>query len=94
MANKRRKRDTSGFTAENEVDQVFAGANPNPERIGCPPHEVLVALARRERPIGDPAYDHLSECSPCYREVRAMQQAAGERREVPRRARTRRQRPH
>jgi hypothetical protein len=26
------------------------------------------------------AYDHLSECPPCYREVRALQQAAGERR--------------
>jgi hypothetical protein len=36
----------------------------------------LVALARRERPIGDPAYDHLSECSPCYLEVRALKQVA------------------
>jgi hypothetical protein len=83
MAKKRRKPDIDGFTAENEVDRVFAGANPNPERVGCPPRDVLVALARRERPIDDPAYDHLSECSPCYREVRAMQQAAGERREKP-----------
>jgi hypothetical protein len=93
MPNKRRKRDTSGFTAENEIDEVFAGANPNPERIGCPSREVLVALARRERPIDDPAYDHLSECSPCYREVRGMQQAAGERREGPDRVRGRRRRP-
>jgi hypothetical protein len=36
----------------------------------------LVALARRERPIGDPAYDHLSECSPCYLEVRALKETA------------------
>jgi hypothetical protein len=59
-----------------EIDEVFGRGNPNPDRIGCPPHDVLVALARRERPIGDPAYDHLSECSPCYLEVRALKQAA------------------
>jgi hypothetical protein len=38
----------------------------------------LIELARRDRSIFDPWYDHLSECSPCYREVRALQQAAGE----------------
>jgi len=59
-----------------EIDDVFGRANPNPDRIGCPPRDVLVALARRERPIGDPAYDHLSECSPCYLEVRALKEAA------------------
>lgn len=59
-----------------EIDDVFGRANPNPDRIGCPPRDVLVALARRERPIGDPAYDHLSECSPCYLEVRALNEAA------------------
>ena len=59
-----------------EIDEVFGRGNPNPDRIGCPPHDVLVALARRDRPIGDPAYDHLSECSPCYLEVRALKQAA------------------
>lgn len=59
-----------------EIDEVFGRGNPNPDRIGCPSHDVLVALARRERPIGDPAYDHLSECSPCYLEVRALKEAA------------------
>jgi hypothetical protein len=59
-----------------EIDEVFGRANPNPERIGCPSHEVLVALSRRERPIGDRAYDHLVECSPCYLEVRALKEAA------------------
>jgi hypothetical protein len=59
-----------------EIDEVFGRANPNPERVGCPPRDVLIALARRERPIDDPAYDHLSKCSPCYLEVRSFQQAA------------------
>jgi hypothetical protein len=37
-----------------EIDEVFGRGNPNPDRIGCPPHDVLVALARRERPIDPP----------------------------------------
>jgi hypothetical protein len=41
---------------------------------------VLISLARRERPIGDPAYDHLKECSPCYLEGRAIQEADARRR--------------
>jgi len=32
-------------------------------------------LARRELPIGDPAYDHFAKCSPCYQELRTIQQA-------------------
>ena len=46
-----------------------------PTRAGCPPRDVLIALARRARPIEDPAYEHLVKCSPCYREFRALQQA-------------------
>ncbi len=80
MANERQGPDPSGFTAENEIDLVLGNANPNPERTGCPSRDVLVALARRERMADDPAYEHLIKCSPCYREVRAIQQAAGERR--------------
>lgn len=58
-----------------EIDDVLSGANPNPDRVGCPPHATLVALARRTRPIDDPAYEHLVKCSPCYREFRALQQS-------------------
>src|SRR5437773_9274442 len=75
MAN-RQSPDATGFKAENEIDLVLGNANPNPARAGCPPRDVLTALARRERPIDDPAYDHLIKCSPCYREVRALQQAS------------------
>lgn len=70
--------DELTFVAENEIDVVLGGANPNPRRMGCPPRPLLIELARRDRSISDPWYDHLSECSPCYREVRALQQAAGE----------------
>jgi hypothetical protein len=75
---RRRCTDESTFVPENEIGVVLGGANPNPGRDGCPPRRLLIELARRDRSISDPWYDHLSECSPCYREVRAFQQAAGE----------------
>src|SRR5919197_4797478 len=80
MVNQLQEPDPQGFTPENEIDLVFSRANPNPTGAGCPPRDVLVALARREISIDDPRWHHLGECSPCYREVRALQQAAGERR--------------
>ena len=58
-----------------EADELFGRAYPNPDRVGCPSREDLIALARRERPIGDSAYNHLKECSPCYLEGRAIQEA-------------------
>ena len=67
--------DPSAFRSEDEFDEVFAHGNPNPDRIGCPSRDVLEALSKRERPIEDPAYEHLTNCSPCYREFRAFQQA-------------------
>jgi hypothetical protein len=81
MANSRQRPDSSAFVAENEIDVVLAGAYPNPAREGCPPADVIEALARRERPLDDPDWRHVFKCSDCYREVRALQQAAGERRE-------------
>ncbi|WP_291985010.1 hypothetical protein [Luteitalea sp.] len=67
--------DLTSLGFGDEIDEVLRGANPNPTRQGCPPHDVLVELSRRAKPIGDPAYEHLLECSPCYAEVRDMQRA-------------------
>jgi hypothetical protein len=75
---RRRRTDPPTFLPENEIDLVLGGANPNHERVGCPPQFVLSELARRERSMSDPWYEHIFECSPCFREVRALQQAAGE----------------
>ncbi len=71
----RRSRSPLAFIPEDEIDLLFGRANPNPARAGCPPYEVTIALARRERPIGDPVYEHLGCCSDCYREFRQIQQA-------------------
>lgn len=63
------------FEIEDDLDYLFANASPNPTREGCPPRDVLIALSRREKPIGDPDYLHLVRCSPCFRDFRAIQQA-------------------
>lgn len=63
------------FVFEDEFDYLFADTSPNPNREGCPSRDVLVALSRREKPLGDPGYLHIVRCSPCFRELRALQQA-------------------
>ncbi len=77
MANDVRRDAEPEFKAENEVDLLLGGANPNPIREGCPPREALIALARRQVPVGDQVGEHVSKCSPCYREMRTIQQAEG-----------------
>jgi hypothetical protein len=56
-----------------EIDRVLAHANPNPQRIGCLPRETLESLASRRQPLNAPGYEHLLECSECYREFRTLQ---------------------
>ena len=73
MARNKRDDDHSVFRPEDEIDELFGGANPNPERIGCPGGDVLLAAARKALPMEHAAYDHLTECSECYREFRQLQ---------------------
>ncbi|MPZ21627.1 MAG: hypothetical protein GEV06_27615 [Luteitalea sp.] len=75
MANQTPPPDRAESRVDDDIEELLRHANPNPERAGCPSHEVLIQLARRERAITDPGYDHLIECSPCYREFRDLQQA-------------------
>lgn len=56
-----------------DIDEVLSHANPNTERIDCPPRDTLVGLARRSKSIDDPGFEHLVKCSPCYREFRELQ---------------------
>ena len=77
MANDVQRDAGPRFQAEHEIDLLLGGAHPNPTREGCPPREALVALARRQVPVGDPIGEHVSQCSPCYREMRAIQQTEG-----------------
>jgi hypothetical protein len=60
------------FSPRGEIDAVFGYGHPNPERVGCPPAEPLDLLAHRQLPIGHVGYEHLADCSPCYRRVRVL----------------------
>ena len=49
---------------------VFAEHFPNPDRIGCPSQDVLKAMAFRRPSAAGREYpvDHLTMCSPCFRQ--------------------------
>jgi hypothetical protein len=50
--------------------RVFAEHFPNPDRIGCPSPDVLKAMAFRRPAVAGRPYpiDHLTICSPCFRQ--------------------------
>jgi hypothetical protein len=73
-----RRRHNDAVESVDEIDQLFAGAFPNPEREGCPGSEALAALARERGSMDDPVYEHLQRCSPCYIEFRELQRKFAE----------------
>lgn len=50
---------------------------PNPERAGCPGRDVLKRIASHEMPLAEAEkwLDHLTSCSPCYRDFSQLQNA-------------------
>jgi hypothetical protein len=48
---------------------------PNPERAGCPGSDVLKRIAFRVMPLAEAEkwLDHLTSCSPCYRDFSELQ---------------------
>lgn len=76
MANKGQLPDRPDQETDDDIRELLRRANPNPARVGCPPRDVLIELARLQRPFEDAGYDHLVKCSPCYVEFEALQQAA------------------
>ena len=73
MARDKREREPAAFRPEDEIDEVFARANPNPARTGCPGQDVLRSAARKALPIDHPVFEHLAGCSACYQEFRQLQ---------------------
>lgn len=68
-----KRRDEKASGDYDEVDRVLAHANPNPQRVGCLSRQALESLAARRQPLNAPGYEHLLECSECYREFRSLQ---------------------
>lgn len=48
---------------------------PNPERVGCPAEGIVAAIAAHRMPLSqaESYLDHLSSCSPCYRDFARLQ---------------------
>jgi len=59
----------------NLIENMLLHANPNPERTGCPSDEELNAMAMLRVGADDPRFIHVSECSECFAELRALQKA-------------------
>jgi hypothetical protein len=55
---------------------------PNPDRTGCPGSEVLKKIASHQMPLTETEkwLDHLTSCSPCYRDFTQFQAAYQRRR--------------
>lgn len=41
--------------------------------IGCCPQTELIEFGNRHRPVDDPGFHHIMNCSPCYRRLRTLQ---------------------
>ena len=54
------------------LEQTASQDHPNPERLGCPSQEALASFAQNPRSFSmdDPIFEHLANCSPCFRFVR------------------------
>jgi hypothetical protein len=64
---------SDGFQPESVIDIVFAHGAPNPDRLGCCCEAELIEFANRRRPVDDPGFQHIMNCSPCYRRLRTLQ---------------------
>jgi hypothetical protein len=62
------------FKPKGKMDRLFAETHPNSERSGCPALWLLFGAATRQLPDDHPVFPHLTDCSPCYREYRGIQQ--------------------
>ncbi len=61
------------------LEEFFLEAFPNPDRVGCPDHNAMQALAENGPVANDPVLRHVSSCSECYREYRHYRRDEAER---------------
>ncbi len=57
---------------QNKIQQTILTSYPNPNREGCPGPAGLLDLAARAAELGtlegDAVWEHVTHCSPCYKE--------------------------
>jgi hypothetical protein len=57
---------------EKVFDELLSRSYPNPERVGCPPYQVLMELGTRTRSLDDHWLEHIWHCHPCSTELRTL----------------------
>ena len=60
---------------ENPIEEILLTGFPNPDRVGCPPSAVIEALGKKKIRRDDPAWEHIWNCSPCFREFKVIRDA-------------------
>jgi hypothetical protein len=68
----RREEGVDGGPTSGEIkyalQQAILRHYPNPEREGCLDSATIQAVAQQRLPHEDLRWEHISHCSPCYRE--------------------------
>ena len=54
---------------------------PNPNRIGCPDSETIIAIAAKSVPFDHPAMVHIAQCSECLQDIARLEAAVAVKRQ-------------
>ena len=57
---------------DNPIEALLLTGFPNPERIGCLSLDVIEGLGQRTISRDDPAWRHIWNCSPCFRDFKVI----------------------
>jgi len=57
---------------DNPIEEILLTGFPNPERIGCLPRDIIEALGQKKIPRDNPAWRHIWNCSPCFRDFKVI----------------------
>jgi hypothetical protein len=71
-ANRALLEELQDLPPEKVFDELLSRSYPNPERVGCPPYQVLMELGTRTRSLDDPWFEHIWHCHPCSTELRTL----------------------
>ncbi len=63
---------TEPIDDDNPIEEILLNGFPNPDRIGCLGPDVIQALAQRRLGRDDPAWRHIWNCSPCFKDFKEL----------------------
>ena len=63
------------FEDDNPIEEILLSGFPNPERVGCPPHDVIEALGSGKIGREHEAWQHVWNCSPCFKDFKTLRDA-------------------